>query len=121
MLRSFRERKELSQEGLADLAGLHRTYIGGIERAERNVSFASIRRILSVLNVTWEQFGRAIDEGLAQLPRARTASHHSRMMKSSTTNHPTGHNVSRDHTREQATNPLAARTQNRGRAGKRAP
>jgi hypothetical protein len=56
-----------------------------------------------------------------ELTRARTASHHSRMMKSSSTNHPTGHKVSRDHTREQATNPQAARTQNHGRAGKRAP
>lgn len=45
-------RKELgiSQEALADLCGLHRTYIGSIERAERNVSLDNIERIAAALN-----------------------------------------------------------------------
>ena len=48
-----RLRKEAgwSQEAFADLCGLHRTYIGSIERAERNVSIDNIERIASALRV----------------------------------------------------------------------
>lgn len=42
----------LSQESLAHLAGLHRTYIGSIERGERNVSIENILRIAKALDVT---------------------------------------------------------------------
>ena len=37
-LRKARHAKKLSQEDLAELANLHRTYVGSVERAERNVS-----------------------------------------------------------------------------------
>lgn len=42
----------MSQEALADLAGLHRTYIGSIERCERNISIDNIDRIASALGVS---------------------------------------------------------------------
>ncbi len=41
----------LSQEALADLAELHRTYVGSIERSERNVSLDNIEKLACVLNV----------------------------------------------------------------------
>lgn len=44
-LRAYREAKGLSQEGFADLLGVHRTYMGGIERGERNLTLRSLERI----------------------------------------------------------------------------
>lgn len=41
----------LSQEKLAARAGVHRTYIGMVERAEKNVTLATIERIAKALNV----------------------------------------------------------------------
>jgi transcriptional regulator with XRE-family HTH domain len=50
-IRELRAGVELSQEGLADRAGLHRTYVGGIERGERNVSYGNLLRIAAALGV----------------------------------------------------------------------
>jgi transcriptional regulator with XRE-family HTH domain len=50
-LRSLRSLKGLSQEALADLAELHRTYVGSIERSERNVSLDNVEKLARVLNV----------------------------------------------------------------------
>lgn len=50
-LKEIRQSRGLSQEGLADCAGLHRTYIGSVERAERNVSIDNMERIARALEV----------------------------------------------------------------------
>lgn len=48
-LRDRRSELQLSQEGLADLAGVHRTYVGQLERAEKNVSIDSMERVATAL------------------------------------------------------------------------
>ncbi len=50
-LRELRQQAKLSQEELADLAGLHRTYLGGIERGERNVGVLNLIQIARALRV----------------------------------------------------------------------
>jgi len=50
-VRKFRLSKNLSQEGLADLADLHWTYISGIERGIRNISLKNIAKISKALDV----------------------------------------------------------------------
>jgi transcriptional regulator with XRE-family HTH domain len=50
-LREVRQRKGLSQERLAERAGLHRTYVSGVERGERNISLLNIERLAVALGV----------------------------------------------------------------------
>ena len=51
-VRALRIKKKLTQEQLADLCDLHRTYVGAIERGDRNVSLKNIVIIAQALNVT---------------------------------------------------------------------
>lgn len=57
-LRRLRAERALSQEALADLAGIHRNYLGGIERCERNVGLDNL-----------EKLARALEIGLPELIR----------------------------------------------------
>ncbi len=51
-VRKLRQAKGLSQEAFADICGLHRTYVGAIERGERNVSLENIEKIAKALGIS---------------------------------------------------------------------
>jgi transcriptional regulator with XRE-family HTH domain len=51
-LRAFRRNRKLSQEELAEVCGLHRTYIGSVERGERNVTLSSLEALADAFNVS---------------------------------------------------------------------
>lgn len=51
-IRQIREAKNWSQESLALRCGLDRTYVGGVERGERNISVLNLRRIARTLEVS---------------------------------------------------------------------
>lgn len=51
-VREIRKQKDISQEELAHRADLHRTYIGMIERAEKNITLLNIEKIANALEVS---------------------------------------------------------------------
>ncbi len=50
-IRSERERMQVSQEKLGELAGVHRTYVGMVERGEKNITIFNLRRFAKALGV----------------------------------------------------------------------
>ena len=59
-IKKYRIAQSLSQEKLAELSGLHRTYISALERERRNISIDNIERLSDALNV--EPYLLFIDE-----------------------------------------------------------
>jgi transcriptional regulator with XRE-family HTH domain len=59
-VRQLRKQKDISQEELAHRAGLHRTYIGMIERAEKNITLLNIEKIANALEISTSEL---IDDG----------------------------------------------------------
>lgn len=60
-VRAKRDAKELSQEKLAELADLDRTYISSVERGARNISMLSVVRIAKALRTTVSELCEGID------------------------------------------------------------
>ncbi|MDZ4255868.1 MAG: helix-turn-helix transcriptional regulator [Sulfuritalea sp.] len=54
-IKTFRSEKGLSQEELASLCGLHRTYIGSVERQERNVTLSTLEVLSGALEVSIQE------------------------------------------------------------------
>ena len=62
-VRVQRQARGWSQEGFADRVGLHRTYIGDIERGERNVSLINIERISRGLDLSLAALMSEVERG----------------------------------------------------------
>jgi transcriptional regulator with XRE-family HTH domain len=62
-IRELRSGRGWSQEAFADIAGVHRTYMGHLERGEKNVSFLSILRVASALGVTLSELFAGLEKG----------------------------------------------------------
>lgn len=60
-IRSLRKKQGMSQEAFADHCCLDRTYVGGVERGERNLSFVNIHKIARALNVPVSDLFRLIE------------------------------------------------------------
>ena len=59
-VRKRRERRGYSQEEFADVCGLHRTYMGGIERGERNVSLVNLEKIARAFKISLSDLFRRV-------------------------------------------------------------
>lgn len=57
-IRSFRKAKGFSQEELAERASVHYTYIGQVERGEKNFSIDTLEKVIAALNITFEELFR---------------------------------------------------------------
>ncbi len=70
-IRNYRMSKGLSQEKLAELSGCHPTYIGQIERGEKNATLESIEKIAAALHISlstlFEKLG-AQEDGVRNIP-----------------------------------------------------
>lgn len=57
-IRSYRQKRGLSQEAFAEVLGIHRTYMGGLERGECNLTLRSLERIAEQMGVEVEELMR---------------------------------------------------------------
>ncbi len=62
-IRNYRTSQNLSQEKLAEMSGCHPTYIGQIERGEKNATIESIEKISSALKVPLSQLFEKLGDG----------------------------------------------------------
>jgi transcriptional regulator with XRE-family HTH domain len=73
-IRELRTRRGWSQEAFADIAGVHRTYMGHLERGEKNLSFLSILRVANALGVTLSELLAGLEKGdSARITNRKTA------------------------------------------------
>ncbi len=55
-IKELRNERGISQESLAHIAGLDRTYITSVERGKRNISIVNLEKIASALNISLSEF-----------------------------------------------------------------
>ena len=59
-IRNYRRKKGWSQEELANVSGLHRTYVGSVERGEKNLTLSTLQTIAKTLGISISQLLRGI-------------------------------------------------------------
>ena len=67
-IRRFRKEHGMSQEALADKAGLDRTYISGVERGVRNITLDSLVQIIRALEVNYKTFFDVVSREVNDIP-----------------------------------------------------
>ena len=68
-LRAYRKAHDLSQENFAEIISIHQTYIGGVERGERNLTLRSLERMAGRIEIDPLELLRPSDDnGQAALP-----------------------------------------------------
>ena len=69
-LRNYRIQQGLTQEELAERSNLHYTYIGQVERGEKNITISSLEKILDSLNISFPQLFENINTPVSDdIPR----------------------------------------------------
>lgn len=61
-VRRYRKEKGLSQEAFADACGIDRSYMGGVERGERNIALVNIEKIIRALGMQPSEFFKGLDK-----------------------------------------------------------
>lgn len=72
-IRELRAERGYSQESFADVVGLHRTYMGGIERGERNVGVVNLARIAQALDLPTSGLIAEAEKAMAENPNRAEA------------------------------------------------
>ncbi|VTT98786.1 xre family transcriptional regulator : Helix-turn-helix domain protein OS=Crinalium epipsammum PCC 9333 GN=Cri9333_1487 PE=4 SV=1: HTH_3 [Gemmataceae bacterium] len=62
-VRTRREELKMTQEDLAEKAGIHRTYLSDVERGTRNLSLVNIEKLAAALSITMSKLFEAVDRG----------------------------------------------------------
>lgn len=65
-VRIERKKMNLSQEEFADKTDLHRTFIGDIENAKRNISISTLEKILSAIEINFSDFFSLVEKNLKE-------------------------------------------------------
>lgn len=79
-VRRLREAKKWSQEEFAHIAGFHRTYIGQIERGEKNLSFTNLAKIASVLDLRISELLMGVEDVAGGSPEEKTTTKRAKLV-----------------------------------------
>jgi len=71
-IRELRKKAGYSQEGFADAAGVHRTYMGTLERGEANVSLGNLQKMSKALGITLSDLFKTVEKRAEGLRKSLT-------------------------------------------------